>query len=68
MNLGRRSPLLFPHPILDLVLAAPAFDFEVVEDLAHGAAEQAFEVGVVDVLEALHGGLFVGLEEEQALV
>lgn len=48
---------LFRLAVLHLELAAPAFDFEVVEDLADHAAQQALEVGVVDGLQAADGGI-----------
>jgi hypothetical protein len=48
--------------LLLLVLAAPAFNFQFVENFAHDAAEQAFEVGVLDVLQTTHGLFFVAFQ------
>src|SRR3954464_14523365 len=50
--------------VLDFELAAPSFDFEVVEDLADDAAEKAFEVRIVHTLQGADGLLLVALQHE----
>jgi hypothetical protein len=55
--------LLFPHPVHHLELAAPTFDLEIVENLAHDASKEPFQVRIFKIGEAADGRFLVGLEE-----
>ena len=52
--------------VLLLEFLAPALDFRVVENLPDDAAEEALEVGILDVAQAADGFFFVALEERAA--
>src|SRR5206468_10625790 len=49
-----------------LTLTAPAFDFELVEDLSDDAAQEAFQAGIVDIRQGSNRLLFVRVEEAPA--
>src|SRR5437868_5318720 len=52
--------------VLLLEFLAPAFDFRVVEDLSDHAAEEALEVGILDVAQAADGFFLVAFKERAA--
>src|SRR5467141_20802 len=46
-----------------LTLTAPAFDFELVENLSDDAAQEAFQAGIVDIRQRPNRLLLVRVEE-----
>jgi hypothetical protein len=68
--LGRKlhPSLIFANAILHLKFTAPAFDFEVVENLAHDSAKETFQVCVVEIREAADCCLLVCLEQKHTLL
>ena len=62
MKKDLRFDLVFPDSVLHFEFAAPAFDFEIVENLTHDTSQQSFQVRVVEFSEASYGRIFVGLQ------